>query len=488
MSENKPTAEEVAKAEMAKMQGDVDTDVDQAAFEEKQRKGIRAWVKENLGGEVTGFTREERWRPQWKVTYTKDGEDLKLFVRGDRPITSPDILYNEMQILQALDKNGLRVPKVYGWIDEPRAIAMEFVEADERDLGYVHTAVDNPTSMSDERWLSMLDYMDKLAQMHAIPVDEFTHIKHFRRLETPEDIALRETERYYRTGLKTGAIDVMLEFIQQWLRRNVPQHRTKDYFIAGDAGQFMSVGPKVTAMSDFEIAAIGDSHWDLACFRGRHPNENMGDIPALYRRYAEATGEEVDLPVVCYHTVNFLQLSVIAAKWFMDPDTRGANYIEGLLETANITRRTYEAIAELLGIKLDWDLHLPEPEYDIWEDSGLRKMMADIARLPTSTSFAEWERHLLEGIPKFLLNYSRYKTWFEAETVADINGVTGKDSQDLKSADEAIAEIIAAGDPARDEEIVRIMHRRMLRFSMLIAGTDPDKENPLFFELEPILS
>ena len=104
------------------------------------------------------------------------------------------------------------------------------------------------------------------------------------------------------------------------------------------------------------------------------------------------------------------------------------------------------------------------------------------------TSFAEWERHLLEGIPKFLLNYSRYKTWFEAETVTDINGVTGKDSQNLKSADEAIAEIIAAGDPARDEEIVRIMHRRMLRFSMLIAGTDPDKENPLFFELEPILS
>ena len=48
-------------------------------------------------------------------------------------------------------------------------------------------------------------------------------------------------------------------------------------------------------------------------------------------------------------------------------------------------------------------------------------------------------------------------------------------------------EIIAAGDPACDEELVRILHRRLLRLSMITAGTDPNDENLLFYELDPIL-
>jgi hypothetical protein len=38
-----------------------------------------------------------------------------------------------------------------------------------------------------------------------------------------------------------------------------------------------------------------------------------------------------------------------------------------------------------------------------------------------------------------------------------------------------------------DEIWVQIQHKRILRFSMLIAGTNPDSENPLFHRLDPIL-
>ncbi len=221
--------------------------------------------------------------------------------------------------------------------------------------------------------------------------------------------------------------------------------------------------------------------------RGRHPYENMGDIPALYRRYAEATGEQVDLPVVAYHTANFLQLSALAAKWFMMPEARGANWMEGLFEGANITRRTYEAIAEIHGIALDYDLHLPEPTINAVEESGLNKIINDVSRLPTSSAFAEWERDILAGIPKFLLNNSRYRDWFESETVADIESITGQEFGDLASADKALFVIIETDDPANDADLIRIMHRRMLRLSMVIAGTDPDKENPFFHILDPIL-
>jgi hypothetical protein len=249
----------------------------------------------------------------------------------------------------------------------------------------------------------------------------------------------------------------------------------------------MSAGSEVLALLDFEIANIGDTHWDLACFRGRHPYENMGDIPALFRRYAEVTGEPVDLPVVCYHTVNFLQLSGIGARFFMEPYARGANWIEGVLEYASITRRAYEAVAELQGIVLDYDLRLPEPVTRPWETSGFEKLLTDIERLPTSTAFAPWERDLLGAIPKFLLNYSRYRDWFERETAADLASVMGGHFSELQDADAAAMREIANSGAEDDEAWVRVLHRRSLRLSMIIAGTDPDDANPLFHRLDPIL-
>lgn len=460
----------------------------QDAVEAQCHAGIKQWVHEHLKGDVTEITRLERWRPQWKVSYQTADTNSAVLFRGDRPIAGKNDLRFEMEVMQVMEANGIKVPHIYGWVDTPKAFVMEWIETEDRAPGMLHTALENPTTMSDERWQAMLNYMEDLAQIHTIPVSEFAHI---RRLatppETPQQIALHTTEHMYKIGKLTGHIDPSFEFLQQWLRRNVPMHRTEARFIAGDAGQFMSAGTEVLALLDFEIANIGDIYWDLACFRGRHPYENMGDIPALYRQYGKVTGTEVDLPVVAYHTVAFLQLSGIAAKFFMEPNAHGGNWIEGVLEYASITRRAYEAVAELQGISLDYDLHLPEAVNKSWEASGFEKMLVDIEHLPTSSAFEPWERELLHAIPSFLLNYSRYRDWFEKSTLADINVVLGQTFDNLGAADEAAKEAIAEHDASFDEAWVQALHRRSLRLSMIIAGTDPDDQNPLFHKLEPIL-
>lgn len=457
-------------------------------FERESLAGISAWISKNLGGEVREVIRLERWRPQWKVTFEAGGETRAVLFRGDRPIAGKDDLRFEMDVMQVLEANGIKVPHIHGWVDTPKAFVMDWIETEDRAPGMLHTAIENPSTLSDERWQAMLNYMQHLADVHAVPVSEFAQIDRLSKPPTSAaEIALHAPEAMYRVGKRVGHIDAPLEFLQSWIRRNVPEHRTEVRFIAGDAGQFMSAGTDVLALLDFEIANVGDTHWDLACFRGRHPYENMGDIPALYRQYENVTGTEVDLRVVGYHTVGFLQLSAIAAKFFMDPKARGGNWIEGVLEYSSISRRAYEAIAELEGIPLDDDLHLPKPVAKAWEDSGLRKLMIDIERLPTSATFEPWERKLLHAIPEFLLNHARYRDWFEKETIADISQLTGGSFDDLESADEAILQMIAENDATRDEEIVRIMHRRQLRFSMIVAGTDPDSANPLFHKLDPIL-
>jgi aminoglycoside phosphotransferase (APT) family kinase protein len=467
-------------------------DRDRDAHEARDKEGIADWVRLNLDGEVREITRLERWRPQWKVSYVsaneREAKEKAVLFRGDRSIAGKQDLKFEMEVMQALEANGVRVPHIYGWSDHPKAFVIDWINTEDRAPGMLHTAIENPSTMSDERWQAMLNYMDLLAGMHAVPVARFTHIKRLSQPpETATQIALHTTERMYAVGSRMGHIDPPLKFLQFWLRRNVPLHRSRASFIAGDAGQFMSAGTEVLALLDFEIASIGDTHWDLACFRGRHPYENMGDIPALYRRYADTSGMEVDLPVVAYHTVAFLQLSAIGATFFMQPDAQGGNWIEGVLEYASITRRAYEAIAELQGITLDYSLELPEPTVKCWEDSGLQKLMFDIDRLQTSSSFETWERNLLHAIPQFLLNHARYRDWFESESIKDVNQYTGQCWDDLVSADQAVMETIDKNDAAEDEACVRMMHRRILRFSMLVAGTNPDDDNPLFHRLDPIL-
>ncbi|MEE4146600.1 MAG: phosphotransferase [Halieaceae bacterium] len=473
---------------MARQSGSAD-DFDQGGFEAQCREGIDNWISTTLGGKVKEVRRLERWRPQWKVTYSFGDETRAVLVRGDRPNAGEHDLRFEMEVMAVLEANGIKVPHIHGWVEAPKAFVMDWIETEDRAPGMLHTAIENPDEMTDERWQAMLSYMEHLASVHAVPVSEFSHIRQLAHPpETAADIALRATERMYQAGVYTRNIDTTFEFLQLWLRRNIPRHRTTASFIAGDAGQFMSSGTEVLALLDFEIANIGDTHWDLACFRGRHPYENMGDIPALYRRYAEVSGTEVDLPVVAYHTVAFLQLAGIATKFFGDPKAIGGNWIEGLLEYASITRRAYEAIAELQGIELDYDLHLPEPTVHGLEESALKKLLVDIQRLPTSRAFETWERDLLHAIPEFLLNHSRYRDWFERETMADISRFTGQSFESLSRADETMMKVIAQSRPADDAALVGMMHRRSLRLSMIIAGTDPDDGNPLFHRLDPILN
>jgi aminoglycoside phosphotransferase (APT) family kinase protein len=465
-----------------------DATSDQATLEARRHAGIRQWVAEHLGGEVRAIDRLARWRPCWKVTYARGAATRAIFVRGDRPNAGPHALRFEMDVLQVLEANDIPVPHIHGWMESPKAFVMDWIDTEERAPGMLHTAFEKTPLLSADRWHAMLDYMGHLAAMHRLPTAAFAHIRGMTVPATPTDLALRATERMYRFGAAAGLIDPPLAFLQSWLRRHVPAHRTEPSFVTGDAGQFMAAGRRVAALLDFEIAMIGDTHWDLASFRGRHPYENMGDIPALYRRYEEVSGRDVDLRVVGYHTVNFLQLSAIAARTFMNPETIGGNWIEGVFEYCSITRRALEAIAELQGQILDAELCLPEPEGDRFEDSGLRKLLVDIGRLPTSTAFAPWERDLLAAIPRSLLNQARYRDWFERETVADIAALTRGVYPNLAAADAALTELVAAGDPGHDVDLVRVLHRRLLRFSMVTVGENPSDENLLFYRLDPILA
>lgn len=458
---------------------------DEKTTEERQLANIRNWVEQHVGGEVARIERLVRWRPVWRVEYRKDGLDRALLLKGDRPCTQLYSLKHEMLVMEVLEKHGIGVPHIHGWMDDPKAFVMDWAEGD-RDPGLIHTAMENASTLSPERWQASLKYMEQLARMHRIPVAEFASTEGGNPVE-PREIALSQFERQYKLGLEEGAIDATMEYFASWLRRNVPMHRCQASFITGDCGQFLSQGEDVTAILDLEIAHIGDVFMDLACFRGRHPYENMGDIPALYRHYAKVSSIDLDLPVIAYHTVCFLAFAAISANMFMDPNKPESNWFEGILEMVSISRRALEGIAELGGIELDYSIRLPEAHVSPLQDMAIGKLLKEIDILPVSKAFAQWQRELMGAIPRFVRNYAHYGRWYEDETLREIGEMTGNKPANMAVAEDVLKSFIKAADVTRDAELVRFTHRRMLRLSLIVAGTNDIEGNPLFFRLEPIL-
>ena len=125
------------------MSDNVAKESSQDEFEINRNAVIRLWVKENFDGEVTEITRLERWRPQWKVLYSSDKNTGAVLFRGDRPIAGKSDLLFEMEVMKVLQANGVKVPHIHGWADEPKAFVMDWVETEQRAPGMLHTAIEN---------------------------------------------------------------------------------------------------------------------------------------------------------------------------------------------------------------------------------------------------------------------------------------------------------------------------------------------------------
>jgi hypothetical protein len=456
------------------------------ALGQRQQASITSWVEKNVGGHVTSVLQLRRWRPVWRVDYEREGEARALLVKSLRAWEAiPYSLRHEMQLMQILEEHGIRVPHVHGMMEFPEAFVMDWVEGG-RDPGLVQQATENASTMSPERWQASLKYMEVLAKMHSIPIEAFAATEAGNPIGA-RAIALDHYERNYDLLAKRNAVDAMIEFFTLWLRRNVPQHRTTRTFVTGDCGQFLSKGTEITAILDVEIGHIGDPLHDLACFRGRHPVENMGDVPALFRHYAQVTGESLDLRVIAYHTVVFLALATIGPILALSEKHPGGDWVEGVMQLAFIGRRALDAIAELAGVELD-ELQLPEPHVVPLGELAIAKLLGEIERIPSSDILPGWQREVLSTLPVFLKSQFRYGRWVEGEDVRDIGELVGVRQRDILSAEKALKTFVQSATPKDDARLIKLFHRRMLRLCLMLAGPDAPKDHLLFIKVEPILT
>jgi hypothetical protein len=315
-----------------------------AGLEPRWQRAV-AEVERMVGGRVVRAQRQARWRPAWDFDVERDGALVPIHFRGDRTEGSGVYgLEHEHGVLRVLAANGIPVPHVYGFCDEPRGIVME------RAPGRANLA----TARDEDERRAVLDhYVELLVAMQRIDVADFEAIG-FRRPTSARELALADLPRWeqaFRARKKRP--EPLIELVLRWLYEHIPTHRTRACFATGDAGQFLFENGRVTAVIDLELAFLGDPLADLGAMRSRDASEPLGDLSRGYRRYAELTGEPIDADVLHFHTVRFaLNTPLAVAPLCADPPP-GFNLAQYLSWYLVYGRLPLEVIAEVEGIALD---------------------------------------------------------------------------------------------------------------------------------------
>ncbi|MBL0115192.1 MAG: hypothetical protein IPP45_06930 [Sphingomonadales bacterium] len=452
---------------------------------EAEEARIVAYLENELGCSNVSIHRMRRWRPIMHADVTRNGVRQRLFLKGERTWpTHPYPLDYERDMQITLSRNGVVVPEILGWVDDPKTIVMAWVEGG-RDAGLIQEAMENASVMSPDRWQASLRYMELLSELHAIPVEKFAAAGAEMPTNNTQEM-LGNFERFHAMSETLGITDSFIAFASGWLRRNCPTNTSGLSFLTGDCGQFLSDGPNVTCLMDFEIGHIGDPMRDLACYRGRHPIENMGDLPALFAHYAKAAGKPLDLDAMAFHTVAFLTEAYYGPLFGLHDTGPGGDWVEGQVQVAIIGRRCLEALAEVIGVTLAWP-KLPAAETTLYEDLALAKLEADIARLPDHQLMQEWQRNILASLPRSLKQMGHYRFWRDSALVADVASLTGKAIASVGEAEAELLRFVQAAGPDQDEAILRLLHARLSRDCLVIAGENPAADHIALSPMEPIL-
>jgi aminoglycoside phosphotransferase (APT) family kinase protein len=312
---------------------------------ESQR--LAAWVERTLGGKVTRVEELGRWRAAWNIDVVVDGREIPLHARGDRNVDHPIPvrIAEERFCNDLLEAHGIPVPHVYGLCEQPYAMVMDRLSGN----------VDLTFAASDAERIDLMDqYLAILRTMYGMdPAD--VAAAGFDLPDGPEELALgyfMKLERIYDKLMVSP--DPLVEFLRQWLHRNVPRQRDRAAFISYDAFQFMFEAGHITGLIDFEVAHVGDPLMDLGALRVRDSIKNLGDLPAIVERWAAVTGEDLDYDVIDYHTVAYNAVTVVMAAPALRAPEPTTDYMSYMAWYVNSGRWACEVLTEILSLQ-------PEP-------------------------------------------------------------------------------------------------------------------------------
>jgi len=416
------------------------------------------WVTEHVGGQIIDVRPQPRWRPQWMIDVDRDGELVQLLVRGtrvDTKLTWP--LDHEMRFQGVLHRQGIRVPKVYGWIDDLPAFVTDRVPGRPNFDG----------STDAEREVVVDEYLQALAAIHSLDLAPFVDAE-IDRAPRPEDsglLGMMRLEHVFRSQKRHP--DPFVEFCLGWFHRHPPQSHGRESAVVWDSGQFHHRSGHLEAVLDLELGHIGDPMMDLAGWRMRDSIIGFGNFAKLYDRYSELVGEPVDLEAIQLHHFAFTLSNQLAFSHALKDPPPGSDFATNLQWCNETNLYATEALAEYL------DIDLPTVEPLPARTSRVRPAHEHLARsLRTIESDDDYVGHQLRiafRLARHLMRFDEVGDAAALGDITDVNELTGKQPADWLESESDLERFVLADatDGRHDDDLVRLFHGRNLRAQML---------------------
>jgi aminoglycoside phosphotransferase (APT) family kinase protein len=414
-------------------------------------------IEEIAGGRLCAAQRQERWRPAWFCELEREGRRFGVYYRGDRGVQDDGVetLRREMEVLRTLEANRIPVSHVYGFCETKPGIVMEI------SPGRANLAT---AESDDERRVVLDDYLDRLAEIHALDPRLFEKLG-MPMPHTPEERSLADLPRWLHLYHRSkNQPEPVIELALGWLRENVPAHRERVSCLVGDSGQFLFDRGRVTAILDVELATIGDPLADIGALLSRDLSEPLGDLSRGIARYRDRTGDVFTARDVLYQAVRFCIFTPMATCWLCAAPPPGLNLVQ--YEAWNLVygRVPLELIAEIEGVEID-PPELPAPRdhrHAIVLDTLVRELAApggaDAYRLDVARRIAEYAREV-----------DRRGARLEEQDLDEASALLGRRPADWREADTELERRAMAAGRTDRPALLRFLVRRSLRREALLG-------------------
>jgi aminoglycoside phosphotransferase (APT) family kinase protein len=426
---------------------------------EMDRK-VFAWLESNMG-KVTLFAPHARWRTGWDAEVFRDGELIPLYIRGPRGdnYTSPINMAQEAAIHRAYLANGIMVPKVIGLVDDPEALVLE------RIPGIINTGA---IADGDTQKKVREEFVDIMAAIHRLPTEAFAEVG----LDVPQGADAVSRNLYVASEAifdrLIGRPWPLMRFTAGWLRRNVPQNRTRAAFINPDAGQFMFEGDHVTGLIDFEMSSFGDPAAELAGMRLRDTSEPLGDLSVLYDHYEKVSGDRISKQLIEYHTAGFCGVNGFMLWPLAFTSTPEQDYMAYLNFAVATARWSYTAMAAHMGLPLS------EPPTPVARAMGFNQagthLVRQIGTLPAPDVQTAYSRDSAAALALYQQRWLTYGSDILNSDLDDTAAVIGQRPADQDDMMEKLETFVLQAGPEYDARLIQHFHNGLRRQDFLLTG------------------
>jgi len=427
-------------------------------------------LQDALGGEVVSIRRQARWRPAWFVDLSHHGDLLELYVRGLRTDMRPIFpLAHECRMQELLYANGVPVPRVRSYLEYLPAIVMDRVGG----------RTDFSGSTEEDRLAVMDEYIQILVRMHHLDVRDFVEAGAVLPAR-PSDAArtgISAYERAYRAGKVRP--DPFVEFCLSWLGRNPPAHVVRPAVVVWDSGQFVHEGGRVRALLDLELAHIGDPMMDLAGLRMRSSVIDYGSLDALYHRYEELSGEEVDRAAVEYQHFVFTITTQLAYHRGLTEPTADSDLMNYMHWCSESNLYAVEALASFAGIELA-EVDVPEPSYSP-ASVAYRHLTESLRTMRGEDERSTYQLRIAFRLARHLQRWDEIGSSLAEQDADDVATVLGHRPSTWEEAELELERFVRRVGAEWDVPLIRLFHRRLERQRALLGppGTAIARHIPL---------